>query len=48
MNIFENHLSEIKDLIKSKKKLLALDNIDNLKGVNLEVPPEQFNLLSVL
>ncbi len=43
MNIFENHLSEIKDLIKSKKKLLALDNIDNLKGVNLEVPPEQFN-----
>ena len=43
MNIFEHHLSEIKKIILSEKDLLKLDQIDNLKGVNLEVPPEQFN-----
>ncbi len=43
MNIFEHHLSEIKKLIISEKKSLKLSNIDNLHGVNLEVPPEQFN-----
>ena len=43
MNIFEYHLAEIKDLILSKKDTLKLDKIDNLKGVNLEIPPEQFN-----
>ena len=39
MNIFEHHLSEIKNLILSKKDILQLDQVDNLKGVNLEVPP---------
>ena len=43
MNIFEHHLSEIKKIILSEKDLLKLDQIDNLEGVNLEVPPEQFN-----
>ena len=43
MNIFEYHLAEIKDLILSKKDTLKLDKIDNLKGVNLEIPPEHFN-----
>ena len=43
MNVFEYHLAEIKDLILSKKNALKLDQLDNLKGVNLEVPPEQFN-----
>jgi arginyl-tRNA synthetase len=43
MNIFDHHLSEIKKIILSEKDLLKLDQIDNLKGVNLEVPPEQFN-----
>ncbi len=43
MNIFEYHLLEIKRLIISKKDILELDKIDDLKGVNLEVPPEQFN-----
>ncbi len=43
MNVFEYHLAEIKDLILSKKNALKLDKLDNLKGVNLEVPPEQFN-----
>ena len=43
MNIFENHLSEIRKLIFSEKDILKLKVIDNFKGVNLEVPPEQFN-----
>tara|TARA_B100001057_G_scaffold123122_1_gene121981 strand:- start:11532 stop:13253 length:1722 start_codon:yes stop_codon:yes gene_type:complete len=43
MNIFEHHLAEIKEIILSKKNFLKLDQIDNLKGVNLEVPPDHFN-----
>ena len=43
MNIFEHHLSEIKKINLSGKKTLNLENIDNLKGVILEIPPEQFN-----
>ena len=43
MNIFEYHLNEIKNLILSKKDFLKLNNVDNFIGVNLEVPPENFN-----
>ena len=43
MNIFEHHLSEIKKIILSEKDTLKLEDIENLKGVNLEIPPEQFN-----
>ncbi len=43
MNIFEHHLSEIGKIIISEKDSLKLKDIDNLKGVNLEIPPEQFN-----
>ena len=43
MNIFENHLSEIRKIILSEKDSLKLDEINNLKGVNLEIPPDQFN-----
>ena len=43
MNIFEHHLSEIKKIILYEKDSLKLENIENLKGVNLEIPPEQFN-----
>ena len=43
MNIFEYYLSEINSLIKSHKDDLKLKNLNNLKNVNLEVPPEQFN-----
>ena len=43
MNIFEHHLSEIKKIILSEKDSLKLEDIENLKGVNLEIPPEQFN-----
>ena len=43
MNIFEHHLSEIKKTILSEKNYLKLKNLNNLKGINLEIPPEQFN-----
>ena len=42
MNIFEHHLSQIKKTILSEKDTLKLD-VDNLDGINMEVPPEQFN-----
>ena len=43
MNVFEYHLTEIRNLIFSKKDVLKLNLIDNFKGVNLEVPPDKFN-----
>ena len=43
MNIFDHHLKEIQNLILINKKKLKLENIDNLKNVNLEIPPDQFN-----
>jgi arginyl-tRNA synthetase len=43
MNIFEYYLSEINHLVLSHKKELKLNNLDNLKSINLEVPPEHFN-----
>ena len=43
MNIFENHLREIRDLILKNQSQLNLSNIDNLKNINLEVPPDEFN-----
>ncbi len=43
MNIFEHHLSEIKKVVFNEKDYLKLDKLDNLKGINLEIPPAQFN-----
>jgi arginyl-tRNA synthetase len=43
MNIFEYYLSEINKLILSHKNDLKLINLENLKNVNLEIPPEKFN-----
>ena len=43
MNIFEHHLSEIRKIILSEKDSLKLEVIENLQGVNLDIPPEQFN-----
>ena len=43
MNIFENYLAKINKLILDNKESLKLTNLDNLKNINLEVPPEQFN-----
>ena len=43
MNIFEYYLSEINKIILNHKDELKLNNINDLKNINLEVPPEQFN-----
>ena len=43
MNIFEYYLSEINKIILTHKEDLKLINLDNLKNINLEVPPEEFN-----
>ena len=43
MNIFENYLSKINDIILDNKDDLNLIHTDNLKNVNLEVPPDHFN-----
>jgi arginyl-tRNA synthetase len=43
MNIFEHYLAEINQLILSNKNILKLKNLDNLKNVTLEIPPEKFN-----
>ena len=43
MNIFEYYLSEINHLVLNHKKELKLNNLDNLRNINLEVPPEHFN-----
>ena len=43
MKIFENYLKKIQDLIKKNQKKLELKNIDNVKGINLEIPPSNIN-----
>ena len=43
MNIFEHYLAEINQLILSNKNILKLKNLENLKNVTLEIPPEKFN-----
>ncbi len=43
MNIFEFYLSEINNLVLNHKDDLKLQNFENLKSVNLEIPPEKFN-----
>ena len=34
---------EIQNLILANKSRLKLDNIANLRNINLEIPPQQFN-----
>tara|TARA_B100000989_G_scaffold35332_1_gene22456 strand:+ start:162 stop:1886 length:1725 start_codon:yes stop_codon:yes gene_type:complete len=43
MNIFENYLLKINKIITENKDNLDLKNLQNIKNVNLEVPPEHFN-----
>ena len=43
MNIFEDYLVEIKNLIKNHIVDLKLNNLNNLKNINLEIPPEHIN-----
>jgi arginyl-tRNA synthetase len=43
MNIFEHYLSIIHKVVLANKDNLKFDNLNNLKSVALEVPPQQFN-----
>ena len=43
MNIFEEYLNLIKILIAGNQKLLKLDNLNEFKGVIVEIPPAEFN-----
>ncbi len=43
MNIFENYLKKINKVILDNQNLLNLNKIENIKNVNLEVPPSNFN-----
>ncbi len=43
MNIFDHHLAEIKNQVLLNKDNLKLNYVENLKAINLEIPPEQFN-----
>ena len=43
MNIFDEYLKKILDLIKKNKKELNIKKLNNFKGMNLEVPPSNFD-----
>ena len=43
MNILEEYLNLIKILIAGNQKLLKLDNLNEFKGVIVEIPPAEFN-----
>ena len=43
MNIFDNYLLKINKLILENKNKLKIKNLDNLKNINLEIPPDHFN-----
>ncbi len=43
MNIFEKYLLKINKIILNSRDNLKLGKLENLKNINLEVPPEKFN-----
>jgi len=43
MNIFEKYIIIITKLVKDNKKSLKLNDLNNFKGVTVEVPPSHFN-----
>ena len=43
MNIFDKYLIEITELIKKNQKKLNLKKLNDFKGVNLEIPPSNFD-----
>ena len=43
MNIFDKYLKKILDLIKKNQKELNIKNLNKFKGMNLEVPPSNFD-----
>ena len=43
MNIFEEYLNKIKVIILKNQDSLKLSNINDFKGVTVEIPPVEFN-----
>ena len=43
MNIFDKYLNEILALIKKNQNKLDLQNINEFRGINLEIPPSNFD-----
>ena len=43
MNIFEENLNKINALILKNQKILALNSLNNFKGIAIETPPPDFN-----
>ncbi len=43
MNIFDNYLELIFKLIKNNQKKLGLKELNEFKGINLEIPPSKFD-----
>ena len=43
MNIFENYLKKILKITKLNQHKLDLKDVENLKGINLEIPPSNIN-----
>ena len=43
MNIFENYLEKILNCIKTNQRKLDLKDVENLKGINLEIPPSNID-----
>ncbi len=43
MNIFEEYINKITNIILKNQKLLQLNNLNNFKGIVVEIPPAIFN-----
>ena len=43
MNIFEEYLDKFSNTVLKNKKILQLNNLNNLKGVTVESPPPEFD-----
>ena len=45
MNIFEEYTKKIKSIIIKNQKFLKLENLNNFKGIVVEIPPSVFILI---
>ena len=43
MNIFEDYLKKINSIISENQKRLGLSDLNSLKNISLEIPPNEFN-----
>ena len=43
MNVFDNYLNKILNLVKKNQSKLGLKEFNKFKGINLEIPPSNFD-----